>query len=162
MIVDLERERSVTHCPLSSRYHTVDLSYRDPVSPVVVYRPLIGGSCGDDAPRAESESDAVECGTEIGRGGRSGSGGGLVHVRSLFRVSVPFVGDLFDFENLLPEMILALGLALLVGNGLAWWKHRKGESPKDVPDAAYRPGRVGFLMIVGLLLAVWGAVTLFT
>jgi len=29
------------------------------------------------------------------------------------------VGDLLDFENLLPELILGLGLALLIGNGLA-------------------------------------------
>ena len=75
---------------------------------------------------------------------------------------MPFVGDLFDFENLLPEMILALGAALLIGNGLAWWKHRRGETPKDVPDAVYRPGRVYFLMAVGVVLLVWGAVTLIT
>lgn len=75
---------------------------------------------------------------------------------------MPPVGDLFDFENLLPELILALGLALLIGNGLAWWKHRRGEAPKDVSDAMYRPGRVRFLLVVGVLLTVWGAVTLFT
>lgn len=74
---------------------------------------------------------------------------------------MPAVGDLFDFENLLPEMILALGLALLIGNGLAWWRHRRGETPKDVPEASYRRGRVRFLMVVGVLLTVWGAVTLF-
>lgn len=75
---------------------------------------------------------------------------------------MPPVGDLFDFENLLPELILALGLALLIGNGLAWWKHRRGETPEGVEDAQYRPGRVAFLSVVGAVLAVWGAVTLFT
>lgn len=75
---------------------------------------------------------------------------------------MPSVADVFDFENLLPQLILALGLALLIGNGLAWWKHRRGETPKDVPDAMYRPGRVGFLLVVGVVLTVWGAVTLFT
>ena len=70
------------------------------------------------------------------------------------------VGDLFDFENLLPELIIALGLALLIGNGLAWWKNRQGEAPKDVENATYRPGRVRFLMVVGLVLLIWGAVTL--
>ena len=75
---------------------------------------------------------------------------------------MPSVGDLFDFENLLPELILALGLALLIGNGLAWSKNRRGETPKDVPEAVYRPGRVMFLMVVGIVLTVWGAVTLFT
>lgn len=71
------------------------------------------------------------------------------------------VGDLFDFENLLPELILALGLALLIGNGLASWKHRRGETPAEVPEAQYRPGRVRFLVVVGALLTIWGAVTLF-
>jgi hypothetical protein len=77
-------------------------------------------------------------------------------------VTVPLVGDLFDFDSLLPELILALGLALLIGNGLAWWKHRRGEAPKEVADAVYRPGRVVFLSAVGVVLTIWGAVTLFT
>lgn len=68
--------------------------------------------------------------------------------------------DPLDFENLLPQLILALGLALLLGNGVAWWKHRRGESPRGVEDAQYRPGRVAFLLVVGLLLTAWGAVTL--
>jgi uncharacterized iron-regulated membrane protein len=71
------------------------------------------------------------------------------------------VGDLFDIQNLLPELVLGLGLALLVGNGLAWWKHRSGETPIGVEDAQYRRGRVVFLVVVGVVMTTWGAVSLF-
>ncbi|MFQ5522146.1 MAG: hypothetical protein ACE5F5_01020 [Acidimicrobiia bacterium] len=70
--------------------------------------------------------------------------------------------DLLDFDNLLPQLILAFGLALLIGNGLAWWKHRRGETPRGLEGAQYRPGRVVFLSLVGLLLTIWGAASLFT
>lgn len=70
------------------------------------------------------------------------------------------MGDFLDFENLLPELIVGLGLALIIGNGLAWWKHRRGEEPKGVADATYRAGRVAFLMIVGVVMTVWGLVSL--
>lgn len=70
------------------------------------------------------------------------------------------MGDFLDIENLFPELVLALGLALLIGNGLAFWKHRKGETPKGMEDAQYRPGRVLFLIAVGLLLTLWGTATL--
>lgn len=71
------------------------------------------------------------------------------------------MGEILDIENLLPELILALGLALLLGNGAAWWKHRRGERPEGIEDARFRPGRVVFLSVVGLVLTVWGAVSLF-
>jgi hypothetical protein len=76
--------------------------------------------------------------------------------------TVATVGDLFDIENLLPEMIVALGLALVIGNGVAWLKNRKGETPTGVPDATFRRGRVLWLMVVGVLLTIWGLVTLLT
>jgi hypothetical protein len=72
------------------------------------------------------------------------------------------VGDILDVENLLPELIVGLGLALIVGNGLAWWRHRQGKTPKGVDDPQYRAGRVAFLLVVGVLMTAWGAVSLFT
>lgn len=69
--------------------------------------------------------------------------------------------DIFDVESLLPELIIALGLAMLIGNGFAWWKHRGGSTPDGVEQASYRPGRVGFLIVVGLVMTIWGAVSLF-
>ena len=75
---------------------------------------------------------------------------------------MPTVGDLLDFENLLPELVLALGLAMLIGNGVAWWKNRRGETPETVDDAMFRPGRAGFLIVIGVVLSVWGSVTLLT
>ncbi len=75
---------------------------------------------------------------------------------------MPRVGDILDFENLLPELIVGLGLALLLGNGLAWWNHRRGKTPRGVENPQYRSGRVLFLIVVGLVMTAWGAVSLFT
>jgi hypothetical protein len=75
---------------------------------------------------------------------------------------VPEVGDIFDFENLLPELVVGLGLALIVGNGLAWWRHRQGRAPQGVENPQYRAGRVVFLIVVGMLMTAWGAVSLLT
>jgi hypothetical protein len=72
------------------------------------------------------------------------------------------VGDLFDIEDLFPELVIALGLALLVGNGLGWWNHRRGRTPKGVEDPQFRAGRVAFLAVVGLLMTAWGLLTLLT
>ena len=51
------------------------------------------------------------------------------------------MNDIFDMQNLFPELVLGLGLALLFGNAFAWWKHRRGEAPQGVEGAAYRGGR---------------------
>lgn len=70
------------------------------------------------------------------------------------------MAELLGIDNLLPELITGVGLALLIGNGLAWWKNRRGETPGGVEGAQFRPGRVRFLIVVGILMTTWGLVTL--
>lgn len=82
------------------------------------------------------------------------------HDWSLFAVTVLPVAELLGIDDLLPELVIGLGLALLIGNGLAWWKNRRGETPEGVAEASYRPGRVRFLMAIGALMTVWGVVSL--
>lgn len=70
------------------------------------------------------------------------------------------MGDIFDVELLLPQMLLAIGLAMIVGNALAWFKHRRGQTPKGVGDAQFRPARAVWLLVVGTLLSLWAGITL--
>ena len=69
--------------------------------------------------------------------------------------------DILGLDTLVAEMVTGLGLALVVGNGLAWRKHRRGEVPKGV-TGEFRPGRVWFLLTVGLLMTAWGVGSLVT
>ena len=67
--------------------------------------------------------------------------------------------DILGIDTLFSEMVTGLGLALLVGNLLAWRKHRKGESPRGV-EGEFRQGRVLFLLAIGLLMTVWGVASM--
>ncbi len=51
--------------------------------------------------------------------------------------------DILGIDTLFAEMVTGLGLALLVGNLLAWRKHRRGETPRGV-QGEFRRGRVVF------------------
>jgi len=70
------------------------------------------------------------------------------------------VFEILGLDALFAEMVLGLGLALIIGNGLAWWKHRRGERPAEAAGE-FRRGRVIFLSLVGVLMAVWGAASIF-
>jgi hypothetical protein len=66
--------------------------------------------------------------------------------------------DLFDINSLFPQLVLALGAALVGGNGLALWHHRRGKRPEGLGEL--RVGRARWLAAVGGLMVVWGAATL--
>ena len=69
--------------------------------------------------------------------------------------------DIFGLKSLFPEAVLAIGLAMVLGNGLAVYKNRRGEKPPGV-EGEFRAGRAWFLGAVGLLLTVWGAASVFS
>lgn len=68
--------------------------------------------------------------------------------------------EILGLDDIFAEMVLGLGLAILIGNGLALYKSRRGERPKGV-DGEFRPGRVYFLLVVGVLMTLWGAASVF-
>ena len=69
--------------------------------------------------------------------------------------------DILGINTLFAELVTGLGLALLVGNLLAWRKHRQGERPHGV-EGEFRQGRVLFLLAIGLLMTVWGVASMLT
>jgi len=68
--------------------------------------------------------------------------------------------DLFDINALFPQLVLALGAALVGGNGLALWHERRGRRPEGL--GPLRVGRARWLLVVGVLMAGWGLATLVT
>lgn len=68
--------------------------------------------------------------------------------------------EILGLDDIFAEMVLGLGLAILIGNGLALYKNRRGERPKGV-EGEFRSGRVYFLMVVGVLMTIWGAASVF-
>jgi hypothetical protein len=70
------------------------------------------------------------------------------------------MGDILGLDAIFAEMVLGLGLALIIGNGLAWYKSSRGDRPLGV-EGEFRRGRVLFLITVGVLMALWGAASVF-
>jgi hypothetical protein len=64
-----------------------------------------------------------------------------------------FLGD-----DLLPYLVLALGGALLVGNGLALL--RPPPAPKDGELERAPAARTAVMMVIGLIATIWAVATL--
>ena len=65
---------------------------------------------------------------------------------------------MFLGENLLPYLVLALGGALLVGNGLALL--RPPPEPKEGELTRAPVARSAVMMVVGLVATIWALATL--
>lgn len=63
--------------------------------------------------------------------------------------------DIFNLNELLAQLILALGAALVLGNGYALIQARRGNAPKGMDGEIHR-GRAWWLIAVGLVITVWG------
>lgn len=68
--------------------------------------------------------------------------------------------EILDLSILIKQIALALGLAMVIGNVYAITQHRRGIAPKG-ESGEFRPGRAYWLLAVGVLVAVWGAVSIF-
>jgi hypothetical protein len=69
------------------------------------------------------------------------------------------VEEFLDLSVLVKQLALALGLAMVIGNVAALWKHRKGERPKG-EEGNFRPGLAAWLIAVGTLISLWGGISL--
>lgn len=69
------------------------------------------------------------------------------------------MSDIFDLDLLLVESMLALGAALIAGNGWALLQERRGRRPRGAAGGLRR-GRAWFLLGVGALIALWAVASL--
>lgn len=69
--------------------------------------------------------------------------------------------DIFDFDTLFKQTVLALGAALVLGNGYAIYQHRRGRAPKGA-TGEFRAVRAWWLLTVGVVIGSWGLASLLT
>jgi hypothetical protein len=67
--------------------------------------------------------------------------------------------DIFDLDTLFAQLMLALGAALVIGNGYALVMAKRGVRPARA-QGELRSGRAWFLIAVGLVIATWGLASL--
>lgn len=68
--------------------------------------------------------------------------------------------EFLDLSILIKQVALALGLAMVLGNAYAIIQNRRGKSPKG-ETGEFRAGRAYWLLGVGVLIATWGALSIF-
>lgn len=69
------------------------------------------------------------------------------------------VVDLLGLDTLLVQLALAVGAAMVLGNGFAIYQNRRGRRPEKV-EGEFRATRAWWLLAVGGLITVWGVASL--
>jgi len=69
------------------------------------------------------------------------------------------IAEILDLDQLLVLMVLAIGVAMVAGNGFAIFQHHRGRKPEG-EQGEFRAGRAYWLLAVGLIMTLWGAVSL--
>ncbi len=67
--------------------------------------------------------------------------------------------QLVDLDLLMKQIALAFGAAMVIGNLFAIIQHKRGKAPKG-ESGEFRAGRAYWLLGVGLLIGIWGGVSL--
>lgn len=67
--------------------------------------------------------------------------------------------ELLGLNDLLAQIVLAIGAAMVLGNGAAVWMHSTGRRPKKA-EGEFRPVRAWWLLGVGAVITVWGIASL--
>ncbi len=71
------------------------------------------------------------------------------------------ITELLGLDDLLVQLILAVGAAMVLGNSFAIFQHSRGRHPAGA-NGAFRAGRAWWLLAVGLLITLWGVGSLVT
>lgn len=69
------------------------------------------------------------------------------------------VTELLGLNDLIAQLILAVGAAMVLGNGFAIYQHRRGKTPARA-QGEFRPERAWWLFAVGALITMWGIASL--
>ena len=71
------------------------------------------------------------------------------------------ITELLGLDDLLAQLILAVGAAMVIGNMLAIVQRYRGRHPKDT-TGEFRAARAWWLLAVGMLITLWGVASLVT
>lgn len=69
------------------------------------------------------------------------------------------VSDILNLTVLVEQLALALGLAMVLGNAYAIYRNQMGGKPKG-EEGEFRRGRAYWLLGVGIIISVWGGVSI--